>query len=301
MRDRLLRIFPKAILLVLVSGMFLLPACGGNKTSTPGPEKIKVVASIFPLADFTRNVGGNLVEVTTLLPPGVSPHVYEPTPEKVKELAKAKLFVENGAGLEFWAEKLVKAVSSKYLVIVNTSTGIDLLEESGEEGANPHIWLNPQLAQKQVQAIRDALVQIDPNNKDYYATNAASYVAQLAALDTELQQQTSQFRYKAFISYHPAWSYFALRYGLIEAGVIEESPGRDPSAAQIKGLIDKVKELNVKVVFAESQFNPKAADTIASESGAKVITLDPLGGVSGRNSYVEIMHYNVGQMASVME
>jgi zinc transport system substrate-binding protein len=306
MRNQLSKVFPKFAILFLVLSLVLWPACGGNKEAytpslSPEPEKIKVVASIFPLADFARNVGGELVDVVTLLPPGASPHVYEPSPGKVKDLAEARLFIENGAGLEFWAEKLVNAVSSSDLVVVNTSAGIDLLGGTGEEGANPHIWLDPLLAQKQVNAIRDALIQIDPQNKDYYESNATGYLAELASLDAELQQRISQFRYKAFISFHAAWSYFAARYGLIEAGVIEESPGRDPSAAQIKGLIDKVKELNVKAIFAESQFNPKAASTVAAESGAKVITLDPLGGTSGRNSYIEIMHYNVGQMVGVME
>ena len=259
------------------------------------------MASIFPLADFARNVGGDRVEVVTLLPPGVSPHVYEPTPEKVKDLAKARLFIKNGAGLEFWAEKLVNAVASSELVVVDTSAGVELLAEAGEEGGNPHIWLDPLLAQKQVKDIRDALIQVDPQNKDYYEANAASYLAELAALDTELQQRISQFRFKAFISFHAAWSYFALRYGLMEEGVIEESPGREPSAALIKELIDKVKELGVKAVFAETQFNPKAARAIADESGAEVVTLDPLGGGSGRDSYFKMMRYNVEQMARVME
>jgi len=306
MRMQLSSLPARLALLILLLGLVLWPACGGSKetptpTIAPGSEKLEVVASIFPLADFARNVGGDRVEVVTLLPPGVSPHVYEPTPEKVKDLAKATLFIKNGAGLEFWAEKLVNAVASSELVVVDTSAGVELLAEAGEEGGNPHIWLDPLLAQKQVKDIRDALIQVDPQNKDYYEADAASYLAELAALDTELQQRISQFRFKAFISFHAAWSYFALRYGLMEEGVIEESPGREPSAALIKELIDKVKELGVKAVFAETQFNPKAARAIADESGAEVVTLDPLGGGSGRDSYFKMMRYNVEQMARVME
>jgi zinc transport system substrate-binding protein len=270
--------------------------------------KLTVVATIFPLADFVKNVAGDKVEVVTLLKPGDSPHTYAERPSYSKAVARAKLLVVNGAGLDFWVENL-KAAASDNMVVVDTSAvlaeeGLLLTgDEHDDGGTNPHFWLDPVLAQKQVEAIAAALVAADPDNKDFYLENAADYIAQLQSLDEEIKSITQLFSSREFITFHPAWTYFAKRYGLVEAAVIAEAPGKEPTIEDIMRIVDKVRNLKVKAIFAEPQFSTKAADTIAADSGAEVLLLDPIGGpkLAGKDSYIALMRYNVGQMGEAMQ
>jgi len=288
-----------ALLAALLGGM----ACKQEESS----DRLTVVATIFPLADFVKNVAGDRVDVITLLRPGDSPHTYEPTARDMKAVARATLLVVNGAGLDFWVEKL-KSAASDNMVELDTSA---ILEEEGlllsgdehEGGVNPHYWLDPVLAQMQVEAIAAALVAADPGNKESYLGNAADYVAELKSLDAEIKNETQSFSSREFITFHPAWTYFARRYGLVEAAVIEESPGKDPTIDEQRRIIDLARELNVKVIFAEPQFSTKVADTIADGSGAKVLLLDPIGGpgLAGRDSYIALMRYDVEQMGVAMK
>ncbi len=285
-------------LIVTVSLLLALAGC----QVLPVEAKLKVVASIFPLADFVSNIGGEKVEVITLLPTGASPHTYEPKPRQVKEIARAKVFVKNGLGLEFWAEKVVRAAANPNLMIIDASEGISPIGDEHHGGANPHVWLDPVLARQQVKNITQALIQADPVNKEFYEKNAAQYLASLEALDKKIRETVTNFSIREFIAFHPAWTYFAQRYGLVEAATIEEAPGKEASPAHIKNVIDTAKKLGVKAIFAEPQFNPKAAKRIAEEVSAQVLFLDPLGGpeLKDRNSYLKLMSYNLEQMNEAM-
>jgi zinc transport system substrate-binding protein len=293
-------------LLVVVLLLALLGAAGCRPSASG--EKLKVVATIFPLADFVKNVAGDKVDVITLLRPGDSPHTYEPTSRDMKAVAQATLLVVNGAGLDFWVENL-KAAASDNMVVVDTSAvlaeeGLLLTgDEHDDGGTNPHFWLDPVLAQKQVEAIAAALVAADPDNKDFYLENAADYIAQLQSLDEEIKSITQLFSSREFITFHPAWTYFASRYGLTEAAVIEEAPGKAPTIDDIKRIVDAVRDLKARAIFAEPQFSTQAADAIAADSGAEVLLLDPIGGADlpGRDSYIALMRYNVGQMGEAMQ
>ena len=293
-----------ALVIVVVVALFGGIACERQTSS----GKLTVVATIFPLADFVKNVAGDKVEVVTLLKPGDSPHTYAERPSYSKAVARAKLLVVNGAGLDFWVENL-KAAASDNMVVVDTSAvlaeeGLLLTgDEHDDGGTNPHFWLDPVLAQKQVEAIAAALVAADPDNKDFYLENAADYIAQLQSLDEEIKSITQLFSSREFITFHPAWTYFAKRYGLVEAAVIAEAPGKEPTIEDIMRIVDKVRNLKVKAIFAEPQFSTKAADTIAADSGAEVLLLDPIGGpkLAGKDSYIALMRYNVGQMGEAMK
>ncbi len=255
-----------------------------------------------------KNVAGDKVEVVTLLRPGDSPHTYEPSSRDMKAIARAALLVVNGAGLDFWVEKL-KSAASDNMVELDTSVALekDGLLLSGDEhegGTNPHYWLDPVLAQKQVEAIAAALVAVDPDNKDFYLENAADYVAQLQSLDEEIKNETQSFSSREFITFHPAWTYFAQEIRARGGGGDRGSAGQGADDGSTSGrMIDLAKDLKVKAIFAEPQFSTKAADAIAEDSGAKVLLLDPIGGpgLEGRDSYIALMRYNVGQMGEAMK
>jgi zinc transport system substrate-binding protein len=265
--------------------------------------KIKVIASIAPLADFVKQVGGERVDVKLLLPPGASPHVYEPTPKSIKDVSDAEVFIKIGAGLEFWAEKIIKSSGNKKLIIVDSSSGISLIRESHSHGsfADPHIWLDPVIASSIVTKIEKALIEVDPQDAEFYEQNASLYKKKLLQLHKEISAKVKTFRIKEYVTFHPAWNYFSKRYGLRVAGVIEESPGKEPSVKHIANIIKEIKRIGSRVVFVEPQFNPKIAEAVAKESGAKVLYLDPIGGQKGRETYMDMMRYNISVMESAMK
>jgi ABC-type Zn uptake system ZnuABC Zn-binding protein ZnuA len=261
---------------------------------------LPVAASILPLADFAREVGGAGVAVQALVPPGASPHTYEPTPSQLRLLSRARLLVLNGVGLEFWADKTIAATQNPDLVVVRTAAGLPLLGgDADEPGGNPHVWLSPRGAMHQVEAIRDALVRVDPAGAAAYRTNAERYLTRLRALDGEIRAAVAGFRTHSFIAFHAAWAYFARDYGLVQAAVIERSPGREPSPAEVAAVIRTAKAIGAKAIFAEPEFSPKAAQVIAAESGAKVLLLYDLGRPPSYG-YIETMRYDLAQMREAL-
>ena len=280
----------------------VVSACAGGVEPSPTADGwLLVAASIAPLADFACQVGDDRVQVITLVPPGASPHTYELTPSQVEQVAMAHLLVLNGVGLEYWADKLAQSADNPNLIVVDTSQGIEVLAgTAGGPGGNPHIWLDPENAIVQVGHIRDALIRADPTHADDYRANAERYIAELQALDQEIANEVATWSNRQFIAFHPAWVYFARRYGLVQAAVIEESPGREPSPADMMQIVDTAKRIGAKAIFAEPQFSPKTARTIAEESGAQVLFLDPLGSSLDDPSYLSLMRYNVAQMAKAL-
>ncbi len=305
---------------------FMIASCSGltpapREPNGPGVshEKVLVASSILPLADFVRQVGGEYVTVVNLVPAGASPHTYELTPAQVEQVSKARLLVLNGVGLEYWAGKLVGSAGNPNLIVVDTSEGIPILEgdihdDDGSErhqesevdhkdrspGGNPHIWLDPRNAIAQVSHIREALIRADPERADQYRENANRYISELQALDREIASEVSNWRDRDFIAFHPAWAYFAKRYGLVQAAVIEETPGREPSPAEVARIIETARRISARAIFAEPQFSPKAAQAIARESGAAVLFLDPLGSSLSDPSYLKMMRYNLAEMAKAL-
>ena len=301
------------ITLIAIRGVFLFVSFLLLQAGTAAAESVKIVATIAPLADFARQVGGDGVEVTLLLPPGASPHTYEPTPKVLREISRAKIFFKIGAGLEFWADRMIRA-SSTDILIVDSSAGVDLIKDISHNhdhdhgharghGTNtdPHIWLDPIICIQIISKIEAALSAIDPSNALLYKKNAAEYQEQLRELDNEITEKTKLFRTREYVTFHSAWNYFSRRYGLKVAAVIEESPGKEPSPRHVKKIIDILKGLNTRVIFAEPQFSPKIAETIAREAGAQVLILDPEGGQKGRETYMDLMRYNLSIMEKALK
>jgi zinc transport system substrate-binding protein len=297
---------PATVNSILATGLSLillgLTACTGIASSAPEvSHRLPVAASIAPLADFTHQVGGDHVQVITLVPPGASPHTFELSPSQVKQVAGARLLVLNGVGLEYWADKLIHSASNPELMVVDTSQGIEILGgDAGEPGGNPHIWLDPQNAIMQVRHIQDALIQADLAHAEEYRVNAERYIHELQTLDQEITDEVATWSKRQFIAFHPAWVYFARRYGLEQAAVIQRSPGREPSPAEVAHIIETARRIGAKAIFAEAQFSPEAAQTIAEESGAYVLFLDPLGSSLCDPCYPNLMRYNVTRMAQAL-
>ena len=279
-----------------------LVASGCAKPRARVGGKMLVAASIAPMADFARNVGGDLIDVELLVPPGASPHTYQLDPEQMRTVSQASVLVLNGVRLEFWADKAVSAAENPKLIVVKTEEGLPLIASPGDhvhEGGNPHVWLNPIYAIHQVQAIRDEFIKADPAHKRQYTANATRYIDKLRRLDADVSKQVRSFRSKRFVAFHPSWVYFARRYGLVQSAAIEESPGREPSPAHIREIVEAAKKMHARAIFGEPQYSPKAAQVVADEVGAKMLMLDPIGKPPDYD-YIKTMRANVRLMAEAL-
>lgn len=277
----------KTLAAVLIGAIMacLISSCGKQEKLA---GKIGVATTILPQAEFVRNLGGDKVEVTVMVPPGASPHTYEPTPAQMKELARAKLYVMTGSGVEFelvWMDKIIQ--NNKNLVVVDCSKGISIIEtkehnhedikgteKEPHHGKDPHIWLSPKNAKIMVENIYAGLIKIDPVNKNFYNQNKIKYLQQLDSLDKKIKDGLKDIQNRNFMVFHPAWGYFAKDYNLKQIPV--EIEGKEPSAKDISNLIDLARKNNIKVVFVSPQFNPKSAAVIAQGIGGKVVFIDPL-------------------------
>ena len=281
------------------------------QTTTDNTRPLRIVTSFLPIQSHTLAIAGQNAEVVQLLGKDAGPHDFQLSPSDVKKLAEADLFIINGAGIEDWLDDLVKKSGNKDLVIVDTSKGVDLVESPEEvaiagghghhhhhgDGGNPHIWLDPVIAQKQAANIVAALQKADPANAAAYAENGAAYAAELEALDAEYRATLAPLPNKNLVSFHDAFPYLSARYGLNYVGAIAEFPEKDPTPRQLASLVDKIRELQVGVLFAETGYAPGLLEKIAKETGAKVSSLDTLEvGQGGAKAYLERMRKNLSSL-----
>jgi zinc transport system substrate-binding protein len=288
--------FVGILLPILAAGTFT--SCSQEAEAT---GKLGVAVTILPQAEFVENIGGDKVGITVMVPPGASPHTYEPTPSQMAALSRARLYAKVGSGVEFeltWMDKLI--AQNKDMLVVDCSKGVELQpmtagDEDEPAGAmDPHIWMSPRNAQIMVRNIADGLIQIDPDNRDYYEQNRDAYLQKLEQLDRDIRDALSTLKNRIFMVYHPAFGYFASEYDLTMLMV--EAEGKEPTPAGLQHLIEQAKEYNIRVVFAEPQFNPQSARVIAEAINGRVVLIDALA-----RDYIENLRTLVGELAQAME
>lgn len=239
---------------------------------------LKVVASFFPIYEFVKAVGGERVQASVLIPIGSEPHDFDPTIQEISNAQNADMVVYNGAGMEsVWINK----VNPKFAV--DTSQGLNLSLNNDKEaitGIDPHIWLDPILAEHQVNTIRDGLIKIDPNNANYYKSNAQMFNTQLASLDSTIKAGLSSCNKKDFISFHNAFTYFAKRYGLTQHAIQGLSPEGEILPQKIQDIIQLANRLGINIVYSEDLIDPRGVQIIADEiPNGKVLILSPIEGI----------------------
>ena len=251
----------------------------------------RVVTSFYPLYDFAYHIAGDRAEVSSMVPPGVEPHDWEPTLGDVNRARSADMLVINGAGLESW----VDGIGAKR--IVNTSEGIELAD-----GADPHVWLDPVLAIEQVESIRAALALVDPENAAYYNENAAAYAGELDSLDSFIRSELATCEKSDFIAFHDAFSRFTQRYGLNQHTIHGISPEGEVLPQRLQQVVELADELGINTVYSEDMVDSRLAQVIADEiPGGRVLTLSPIEGIDREElaagiGYIEKMKENVGSL-----
>ena len=270
---------------------------------------LSVVATIFPLADMARQVGGDAVVVSVLLKPGQGPHTYEPTPGDVRAIEQADVIVMAGFDLEHWLEGLLDMTTNPERTVITCSDAVrnpiksrHTSKGGHEHGAiNLHYWLDPSIMADAALMIGEKLASRMPSEAEAFRRRAKTLAEKLEKLDKEVAARLSRPGLgREYVAFHSAWEYFAARYGLKQVGVIETSPGRKPSAKHFANLVDQIKKYGASAVLVEPQFSPQLGRTLAKEAGVKVVTVDPIGGVAGRNSYIELILWNTGQFEKAL-
>ena len=273
-------------------------------------NKVEIVTSIYPLAEFSRQAGARQVNVSNITSAGVEPHDFEPTPQDIVKINRADIFIFNGAGLEPWAKKLAPELKSKGILVIEMSKYFKIRKTSENEDGlkmvpDPHIWLDPVLARREVVIIRDALIDTDARNEDAYRANSRKYMAKLAALNNKFKRGLSNLRLREIVVSHAAFAYLARRYN-VRMIPIAISPNEEPSLKQIGQLVKIVRRKKIKYVFFETLASPKTAETIAEEAGVKTLVLNPIEGLTSEEAkrgenYISIMQENLHNLRLALE
>lgn len=288
----------KIITFALIVMLFtIIGGCDSDVKKDDG--NLKIVTSFFPIyldtINITRGVQG--VEVVNLTPPQTGClHDYQLTPEDMKILEDADILVVNGLGMESFLDKVIEAHPDLKIIDASDTEGIVPIMENGVP--NPHVWLSINYSIKQVKNISNKLRELDPERADIYKRNTAEYVDELNTLLDEMQISMSMLPNKDIVTFHEAFPYFAKDMGLNVVAVIEREPGTEPTPQELAETIEKINALPVKIIFTEPQYSPKAAETIARETGAKIFELDPI--VTGEAKPENLLNYPDRMLSNTM-
>ncbi|SFD77442.1 zinc transport system substrate-binding protein [Paenibacillus catalpae] len=306
--------------IVLGAGLSLiLSGCGNQAKEAVSPNvKLKVVTTFYPMYEFSKQVAGDHADVIALIPSGAEPHDWEPSAKDMATIKDADVFVYNGI-VEGWVDRALSSAANEKRVVVEASKSISLMEgeehdhEHGEEEhdgeeeehaheeeihMDPHVWLDPVLAEQEVRAIQAAFEKADPASKEDYQNNADSYIAKLKELDLAFKEGLSNTKHKEFVTQHAAFGYLAKQYGLTQVPISGLSPEQEPSPDEMAEVVEFAKGHQVKTIFFETLVEPKVAQVVADEIGAATAVLNPLEGLTDNEikndlDYIGIMRNNL--------
>ncbi len=290
-----------AIVIVIPLSVIAVYGTDSNQQFTKiDSSKLQIISSFDPLHEFSQNVGQEKVDAILLVPVGVEPHDWEPTIKDVQRMQKSDLIIINGIGFENWVDNLEETGYSGK--IVDTSNGILIKnsdDEYSQDSRDPHIWLNPVYAKTQVQNIALGFSNSDPENGEFYHTNAAKYSEKLILLDSKIRNELSNCN-RDFIAFHDAFSYFADEYNLNQYTIISSNNLHGEATAKtLENIISVSKELNIKVIFSEENVNTRTSEIIANEIGGKVLVLSPLEVLSD-GTYISKMTENLNNLKEAL-
>lgn len=319
--------YKKFIILAMFTLLFIVTACSSQTVQEENPnkldvspyedtihEKIKVVTTLFPQYDFTNKIGGDFVEVSLLLPPGVEPHSFEPSPGDIIKIENSDLFIFTGEYMEPWALRIAGNIQSQNVYILDISSNIILLDEEhygcGHDHSHnhnhekdPHIWLDPINAKIMVDNILESLISIDPDNRDFYLENAINYKNKLDKLHESFLATFENTSSNTIISGgHFAFGYFIERYNLNHISPYDGfSPNAEPSPRRIIELIEKIKETGAEAIFYEELIDPKVAKLLRDETGSQLLLLHGAHNLSrdeinSNLTYLDIMYNNLDNL-----
>lgn len=308
----------KKILLVFLSVITMISAvaCSSGNNTAKDNGKINVYTTVFPIYDFTRNIGKDKININYVVPPEVEPHDYEITPKLMKDIQNADLLIKNGLGLDSFADKIK---SENKLQIVDASEGIKPLtydEEQNHEKENheshnhgqydPHVWLNVDLAMRECENIKNALIKADEKNKDFYEKNYNEYIEKLKKLKSNYDENLKDKKNKSIIVSHGAYGYLCDEYKINQISITGISPNQEPSLSKISEIANYAKKNNIKYILFDGLVNPNVAKTIADEANIKTTVLYSIDNISKKDfdnnkDYISLMNKNLETLNLVLK
>lgn len=296
--------------LVLCAAVALY-AC--DQGAAPSPKPL-VVATFYPLYEFSREVVGSHGQVVSLVPPGVEPHDWEPSPRDLGRIRGARLFVYNGGGFEPWVPKLLQDPSvTGTRIVVRATKGIAFLTGEAGGGArghdarpDPHVWLDPVLAQSMVETISGGLAEADPAHAAAYGENARAFTARLETLHRAFEHGLKDCARRGVVASHAAFAYLAARYHLTVLPVMGLAPESEPTPAELASVVRFARERKVKYIFFETLVSPRLAETLAREVGATTLVFNPIEGLTKEQEaagmgYVSLMEENLKNLRTALD
>ena len=265
-------------------------------------HKLKVVSSFFPIGEFVKKIGGDLIESSLLIPNGIEPHDFEPTINQIQSVNSANVLFYNGLGIESWIDK----ISIPHKIQASAGLNVSYYDKTNRT-IDPHVWLDPVLAKKEVENIRDGLIAIDPNNRDKYLSNAKNFSDQLDSLDRDIRTDLQSCKKKDFISFHNSFSYFAKQYGLNQHSISDTGPEAEITSTRLAEIINIAKSLDLHVIYSEELIDPRYASIVAQEiPDSKVLVLSPIEGLTkneqdARTGYITKMYENLSNLMVGLE
>lgn len=302
-----MKINPTTIIYILI-GCTLLVLIGlgvysfFNESDGEDDSNVRIAASIFPIADIARNIGGDTVEVVQMLPTGASPHTYEPTTADIQRLQNIDAAFIIGEFEPFETQLFEGNMPSK---VLNLHEYVDLLaydnDEPGHEGSfDPHIWLSVENAKIFAEVIKTELIAINPEGKTIYEENYVTYLQELTQLQSELTMLVSTVENPRIVTFHEGFNYLAHDQGFEVLATIEPFPGKEPTPAYLAEVETIIAGNEVSVLFTEPQLSGEVVTVFSKEFKIDVYELDPLGGVGQRDSFIALMRYNVGTIVTAL-
>lgn len=287
------------ITLLLVISIILIASCSNKSESISSEDKLKVYTTFYPLYDFTKKIAGEKANVKILVPTGVEPHDFEPSPKQIAELEKADVFIYLGNAMEPWAEKIKENLQEKGVLVVKV--GEELMKDD-----DPHIWLDPILAEKMSENILEALILADEDQKEVYEKNFDILKDKFQKLHKKYSQTLSDVRKREIITSHDAFGYMAERYNLKQIPIKGICPQEEPSPKRMAKLSKICREKNIKYIFIEPLASPKLAETLAREVGAETLVLNPIGGLTTEEQakgedYFSLMEKNLENLEKALK
>ncbi|NVD82294.1 zinc ABC transporter substrate-binding protein [Enterococcus faecium] len=288
-------------------GALLFAACGNTNKEADKKEDLTIVTTFYPIYDFTKEIVGDEGNVKLLIPAGTEPHDFEPSAKERAEISDADVFVYNSSDMEFFVDSLKDSVDSKQTLMIEAAKGIDRLEsqeadehEESEEGHDhaheydPHVWLDPVLAIKEVRTIAGELGEKYPDKKEIFTKNADAYIKKLEALDQKYSEELKNATNRTFVTQHAAFAYLANQYNLEQVAISGVSPDQEPTPSRLAELKEFVKKNNIKVIYFEENASSKVAETLSNETGVKLEVLNPLESLTNEQikageNYISVM------------
>lgn len=261
--------------------------------------KVNVVVSFNALKEFALAVGGDKIDVKTIVPEGTEPHDFEPKPRDMENINQAQIFIYNGLNMENWADKTLAAIDNKKLITVDASKNIDIIKVNDQ--TDPHIWLSLKNAQIEANNILEALIKADTKNKDYYEKNYTDFTNKLQKLNEDYSSKFNTLSNKNFVTGHAAFAYLCRDYNLTQNSVEDVFAEGEPTPKKLKDLVDYCKEKNIKVIFMEDLASPQVSETLAQEVGAKVEKIYTIESKEDGKDYLQSMKANLDNIYSSLK